>query len=88
MAGEMAPTKFWFWRSKPVTLWCFRPQVTPTHLQKWRELFQEENTPLGSSIICDLNSSNAAVSESLPSAAAEALLGNEKERKSGSKMMA
>jgi hypothetical protein len=48
-----------------------RPHVTPCHLQKWVELFQEFNTPNGSLDIDSLNLSNAEWSVLFPKAEAD-----------------
>ena len=52
MYGDKEPTKPLAWRSNTVTLLCLRPQVTPSHSQKWRESFQELKTFSGSRVIC------------------------------------
>jgi hypothetical protein len=66
----MVPTNFRSFRSKPITLWCLWPQVTPTHWQKCKDSFQEARILRGSSM-WDLNSSNACLSVSFESMAAK-----------------
>ncbi|KAL4610202.1 hypothetical protein ACB092_08G034600, partial [Castanea dentata] len=64
--GDMVPTNFLFFRSKPMTLWCLLLQVTPTQWQKWKESFQEARTLSGLSM-WDLNSSSVSLSVSFES---------------------
>ena len=61
----MEPTNFRDCRCNTVTLWCWRPQITPRHRQKWMLSFQECITLKGSTMILPLNSSNANRSVSL-----------------------
>ena len=50
---------------KAVTRWeCRLPQVTPFHMQKWTEWFQELKARLGSSDIWSLKASRASLSVS------------------------
>ena len=79
MWGDMVPTNFLFFRSKPMTLWCLLPQVTPTQWQKWKESFQEARTLSGLSM-WDLNSSSASLSVSFESVVAKENFEIDKER--------
>ena len=76
----MLPTNFLFFKSKPMTLWCLSPQVTPTHWQKWKDSFQEARTLRGLSIIWYLNSSSASLSVSFESVVAKENFETDKER--------
>ncbi|MFS7957395.1 hypothetical protein Hanom_Chr07g00665881 [Helianthus anomalus] len=60
MEGDNVPVKPPDERSKRVTLWRRRLQVTPSHWQKLvLESFHEVKTPCGPSLIMDLMASNA-----------------------------
>lgn len=63
--GERVPVSLEESRSNAVTLRCRRPQVTRSHSQKWRELFQELRTPRGSWVILALIAYKANRSVSL-----------------------
>ena len=63
--GDIEPTSSRDRKFYTVTLWCWRPHVTPCHWQKWMLSFQELITLRGSWIILALNSSNAKRSVSL-----------------------
>nr|GMD73411.1 hypothetical protein EUGRSUZ_E00440 [Ipomoea batatas] len=75
---DRVPPNPWPPRSKTVTRWCFRPQVTPGHRQKFTLAFQESRTPCGSSVIPDLNVINASLSVSFPGMPDDAYTGKEK----------
>ena len=79
MWGDMVPTNLLFFRSKPMTLWCLLPQVTPIQWQKWKESFQEARTLSGLSM-WDLNSSSASLSVSFESVVAKENFEIDKER--------
>ena len=67
--GDIKPTSCWECRSNTVTFWCWRPQVTPLHWQKWTDSFHDLMIPRGSSVILALKSSKASRYVSFPSIA-------------------
>lgn len=72
MWGGKEPTNPISPRFKATTRWgCRLLQVTPPHMQKWRESFQALKTPLGSSDIASLKGRRASRSISFMKSVAD-----------------